>query len=60
MRITHPSDGTDGPLACTLLDLVQAVADSTDSEQECVAVVSAMLKAGRAVLTGNFAGRTLE
>jgi hypothetical protein len=44
----------------TLLELVQAVQDQTDSDAEVVTVISHMLQTGRARLTGNFAGARLE
>lgn len=42
------------PLSVTLLQLVEAVADVTDSEAEVVATVVYMLRSGRVRLCGNF------
>jgi hypothetical protein len=40
----------------TLLSLVQTVQDSTDSDDEVVAVISHLLASGRVKLGGIFAG----
>jgi hypothetical protein len=40
----------------TLLELVQAVQDNCRSDAEVVAVIAHMVKTGRVVLGGNFAG----
>jgi len=42
------------PQTVTLLELVQAVLDSTDDEREAVAAVLSMLRSGRIRLGGNF------
>ena len=42
------------PLATTLLALVEAVSDASNSEQEVVATVSHMLRSGRVRLIGCF------
>ncbi len=41
----------------TLLNLVQAVQDHARSDAEVVAVIAHMLRTGRVVLTGTFAGQ---
>jgi hypothetical protein len=40
----------------TMLDLVQAVQDSTRTDAEAVAVIVSLINSGRVVLTGSFAG----
>ena len=57
--ITSQSDG-DGIRRCTLLELVQEVMAGTASDEECVAVIGALLRSGRAVLTGSFKGQILN
>ncbi len=42
------------PQNLTLLELVEAIADVTDDEQEIVATAMHMLSSGRVRLTGNF------
>jgi len=42
----------------TLLDLVQAVCDVAESEEEIIATVIHMLQSGRVRLTGNFRNAT--
>ena len=42
------------PRSLTLLELINAVSEVSDSEQEVVATVSYMLNSGRIRLTGNF------
>ena len=44
------------PRTVTLLELVQAVLESTDDDREAVAVVLDMLDSGRVQLGGNFRG----
>jgi hypothetical protein len=48
---TNPSDE---PQAVTLLELIDAVSEVSESEEEVVATVSHMLNSGRVRLTGNF------
>ena len=43
----------------TLLDLVQIVQDHAGSDAEVVAVITHMLRTGRVVLTGTFAGQRI-
>ena len=59
MRIILHSQ-ENGTRHCTLLELVQEVTAGTASEQECVIVIGALLKSGRAVLTGSFKGQILN
>jgi hypothetical protein len=44
----------------TLLDLIEAVAEVTDSEAEQVSVVAHLVNSGRVRLTGNFRGSQLS
>jgi hypothetical protein len=44
----------------TLLDLIEAVAEVTDSEAEQVSVVAHLVNSGRVRLTGNFRGAKLR
>jgi hypothetical protein len=44
----------------TLLDLIEAVAEVTDSEAEQVSVVAHLVNSGRVRLTGNFRGRKIQ
>jgi hypothetical protein len=41
----------------TMLELVQAVQDHCDSDDEVVAVIAHMLRTGRVVLRGTFASK---
>jgi hypothetical protein len=43
-----------GPRPLTLLELVEAVSEVTDDEQEIVETVAWMLQSGRVKLVGNF------
>jgi hypothetical protein len=45
------------PETLTLLDLVAAVADSSNSEEEVVAAVHHLIESGRVTLVGNFRSR---
>ena len=47
---------TEPPLPVTLLELVEAVSDVTESDVEAVAMVIQMLETGRGRLRGNFRG----
>ena len=42
------------PTKITLLDLVTAVADSAESDEEVVATIASLLSSGRVTLVGNF------
>lgn len=42
------------PQSVTLLELVEAVSEVSDSEQEVIATVTYMLSSGRIRLSGNF------
>lgn len=44
----------------TLLDLIEAVAEVTDSEAELVSVVAHLVNSGRVRLIGNFRGTTID
>ena len=45
---------TGEPLHLTLLELVQAVSDATDSDTETVVAVRYLLETGRVSLSGSF------
>ncbi len=44
----------------TLLDLIEAVAEVTDSETELVSVVQHLVNSGRVRLVGNFRGAHID
>jgi hypothetical protein len=44
----------------TLLDLIEAVAEVTDSEAELVSVVAHLVNSGRVRLIGNFQGAMID
>ncbi len=44
----------------TLLDLIEAVAEVTDSETELVSVVRHLVNSGRVRLIGNFRGAHID
>jgi hypothetical protein len=44
----------DEPQPMTLLELIEAVSEVSDSEQEVIATVSYMLSSGRVRLSGSF------
>jgi hypothetical protein len=48
------------PHPCTLLELVQVLAEITDDEREIVATVLHMLRSGSVRLIGNFRGSRLD
>ena len=48
------------PEPVTLLELVDAVSDVTEDEQEIVATVLHMLRSGAVKLCGNFRGAKIE
>ncbi len=50
----------DEPRALTLLELIDAVSEVSESEQEVVATVTYMLNSGRIRLAGNFRGTPVE
>ena len=50
----------DEPQHLTLLELVEAVSEVTDDEQEVVATVLHMLEAGSVKLAGNFCSEPIE
>lgn len=60
MLIIESHSEEKGTRRCTLLELVQEVTAGTASDAECVAVIGALLKSGRVVLTGNFRGQILN
>jgi hypothetical protein len=48
------------PRNATLLELVRAVCDVTDSDEEVVATVLQMLRSGQVRLCGNFRGASAD
>jgi len=54
--VIHQIDTTqdDEPQALTLLELIDAVSEVSESEQEVVATVTYMLNSGRVRLAGSF------
>jgi hypothetical protein len=48
------------PETLTLLDLVAAVADASNSEEEVVAAVHHLIDSGRVTLVGNFCQRDVR
>jgi hypothetical protein len=54
IQTTHKSEGESDTDAISFLDLVAAVAEFSDSEQEVVATVMHMLRSGRVQLSGSF------
>jgi hypothetical protein len=44
----------DGPQSLTLLELIEAVSEVSETEHEVLATVTYMLNSGRVRLTGNF------
>lgn len=44
----------EAPAELTLLELIDAVSEVSETEQEVIATVSYMLKSGRVRLSGNF------
>ena len=44
----------------TLLELVESVCDTTDDDDEVIAIVLQMLRSGRVRLCGNFRGASIE
>ena len=50
----------DAQSQLTLLDLIEAVAEVTDSEAELVSVVADLVNSGRVRLIGNFRGAHIE
>ena len=47
-------DSNADPQPMTLLELIEAVSEVSDTEQEVIATVSYMLNSGRIRLSGNF------
>ena len=48
------------PLSLTLLELVQAISEVSESEQEIIGTVVYMLRSGRVRLAGNFRGSVAD
>jgi hypothetical protein len=59
VRVPEKFNGPE-PVSVTLLELVGAVSDVTEDDQEVVATVLHMLRSGRARLCGNFRGADPE
>ena len=58
--VAYPAAKPDQQTEMTLLDLVTAVADSAESEEEVVATISSLLRSGRVQLIGNFRNDALS
>ena len=56
----YPLRQADESIDTTLLELVQAVAESTNDERLIIATVRHLLSTGRVRLIGNFRGRRLD
>jgi hypothetical protein len=52
--IEATADATPPPLQLTLLELIQAVSEVSETENELIASVVYMLQSGRIRLSGNF------
>jgi len=50
----------ESPQQTTLLDLVQAVSEYAQSDDEIVATVAALINSGQVRLCGNFAGARID
>ncbi len=50
----------EDPEVLTLLDLVAAIADAAESEQEVIATVRRLLGSGKVKLVGEFLGKDVE
>ena len=57
-RYPHQPGGES--IDATLLELVQAIAQSTNDERQIIATVRHLLRTGRVRLIGNFRGRRLD
>jgi hypothetical protein len=56
----HLEDDMETQSQLTLLDLIEAVAEVTDSEAELVSVVRHLVNSGRVRLIGNFRGAHID
>jgi hypothetical protein len=56
----HPVRQRGESIDATLLELVQAIAQSTNDERLIIATVRHLLRTGRVRLIGNFRGRRLD
>jgi len=52
--------GTDRQPQLTMLDLIEAVAEVTDSEAELVSAVAHLVNSGRVRLIGSFRGARID
>ena len=61
-KVTARASGgrNEAPCRTTLLQLVQAVQDATDSDEETVAVITHLLGSGAVRLCGTLAGASLD
>ncbi len=55
-----PMGSVEEPRPVTLLELVEAVSEFSETEQELLATVVYMLNSGRVQLSGNFRGTPVE
>jgi hypothetical protein len=58
--VARSEDDMDAQSQLTLLDLIEAVAEVTDSEAELVSVVQHLVNSGRVRLIGNFRGAHID
>ena len=57
---TRVSLENEEPTKITLLDLVTAVADSAESDEEVLATIASLLNSGQVMLVGNFCDDALS
>jgi len=55
-----PTNPADEPQPVTLLELIEAVSEVSETEQEILATVTYMLNSGRVRLSGNFRDTPVE
>jgi hypothetical protein len=60
MLAAHSEVDMETQAQLTLLDLIEAVAEVTDSEAELVSVVAHLVNSGRVRLIGNFRGAMID
>lgn len=60
LELALDAAGTEAPVETTLLELVRAVDEVADNEDEVVATVLWMIRRGSVRLRGNFRGSMLE
>jgi hypothetical protein len=55
-----PTSSVDEPRSVTLLELIEAVSEASETEQEVLSTVTYMLNSGRVRLSGNFRDTPVE